>query len=171
MSSAKGEVFIAGSCRTAIGRFLGTLSGTPATKLGAHVVRATLERAQVAPDQVEEVILGQVVQAGAGQAPARQAAIGGGVPATAGAMTINKVCGSGLKAVALAAQAIRAGDADCIVAGGMESMSQVPYLLKGGRAGLRLGHGKLEDAVVLDGLWDSFNDYHMGSAAEHMARE
>ena len=171
MSSAQGEVFIAGSCRTAIGRFLGTLSGTPATQLGAHVVRATLERARVAPDQVEEVILGQVVQAGAGQAPARQAAIGGGVPATAGAMTINKVCGSGLKAVALAAQAIRAGDADCIVAGGMESMSQVPYLLKAGRAGMRLGHGKLEDAVVLDGLWDSFNDYHMGSAAEHIARE
>ncbi|MGD8396041.1 MAG: acetyl-CoA C-acetyltransferase [Candidatus Eiseniibacteriota bacterium] len=171
MADRNGEVLIAGSCRTAIGKFLGALATIPATRLGAHVIRESLARAGVAADQVDEVIMGQVVQAGAGQAPARQAAIHAGIPASVGAMTINKVCGSGLKAIMLAAQAIRAGDADVIVAGGMESMSQAPYLLRKARTGMRLGHGTVDDAVVLDGLWDSFNDYHMGSAAEHIARQ
>jgi acetyl-CoA C-acetyltransferase len=171
MSAAQGEIFIAGTCRTAIGRFLGSLSSLPATRLGAEAIKATIARTGVPPEQIDEVIMGQVVQAGAGQAPARQAAIHGGVPASVGVMTINKVCGSGLKAVMLAAQAIKAGDAELIVAGGMESMSQAPHLVKGMRTGTKLGPGKIEDAVVLDGLWDSFNDYHMGSAAEHIVRK
>ena len=170
--SRNGEVVIAGACRTPIGKFLGGLSSFKAPALGALAIREALTRARVAPDQVDEVIMGQVVQAGSGQAPARQAAIHGGIPVTVGAMTVNKVCGSGLKAVMLAAQAIKAGDASVIVAGGMESMSQAPFLLGAdARTGLRLGGAQLADAVVKDGLWDSFNDFHMGSAAELIARK
>ncbi len=170
--SRNGEVVIAGACRTPIGRFLGGLASFKAPQLGAIAIREALRRAGVAPDQVDEVIMGQVVQAGSGQAPARQAAIHAGIPPAVGAMTVNKVCGSGLKAVMLAAQAIRAGDAELIVAGGMESMSQAPFLLQAdARTGLRLGGTQLADAVVLDGLWDSFNNFHMGSAAELIARK
>jgi len=165
------EVFIAGSCRTPIGRFLGGLGSFKATDLGAMAIREALARARVPADQVDEVIMGQVVQAGAGQAPARQAMIRAGVPPAVAAMTINKVCGSGLKAAMLAAQAIRAGDAGVFVAGGMESMSQAPFLLSEARTGLRLGGTQMADSVVLDGLWDSFNNFHMGSAAELIARK
>ncbi len=165
------EVFIAGSCRTPIGRFLGGLASFKATDLGAMAIREALARARVPADQVDEVIMGHVVQAGAGQAPARQAMIRAGVPPTVGAMTINKVCGSGLKAAMLAAQAIRAGDAQVFVAGGMESMSQAPFLLSEARTGIRLGGTQMADSVVQDGLWDSFNNFHMGSAAELIARK
>jgi acetyl-CoA C-acetyltransferase len=165
------EAVIVGAARTAIGKFNGTLSSTPATKLGAAAIRAAVERASVAPDRVEDVIMGNVLSAGVGQAPARQAAIHGGIPASVGAMTINKVCGSGLKAVSLAAQAIRAGDASCVVAGGMENMSMAPYLAPGARTGYRLGDGKLVDSMVHDGLWDSFNDFHMGSTGELVAEK
>jgi acetyl-CoA C-acetyltransferase len=169
--SRNGAVVIAGACRTPIGKFLGGLSTFKAPALGAMAIRETLARARVPADQVDEVIMGQVVQAGSGQAPARQAAIHGGIPPAVGAMTVNKVCGSGLKAVMLAAQAIKAGDASVIVAGGMESMSQAPFLLSDARTGLRLGGAPMADAVVKDGLWDSFNDFHMGSAAELIARK
>jgi acetyl-CoA C-acetyltransferase len=169
--SRNGEVVIAGACRTPIGKFLGGLSSFKAPALGALAIREALTRSRVPADQVDEVIMGQVVQAGSGQAPARQAAIHGGIPVTVGAMTVNKVCGSGLKAVMLAAQAIKAGDASVIVAGGMESMSQAPFLLGDARTGIRLGGAQLADAVVKDGLWDSFNDFHMGSAAELIARK
>jgi len=166
-----GEVLIAGACRTSIGKFLGGLSSFKAPQLGALVIRETLRRAGVAADQIDEVIMGQVVQGGSGQAPARQAAIHGGIPATVGAMTVNKVCGSGLKAAMLAAQAIRAGDASVIVAGGMESMSQAPFLLPDARTGMRLGGTQMQDSVIVDGLWDSFNNFHMGNAAELIARK
>jgi acetyl-CoA C-acetyltransferase len=169
--SRNGEVVIAGACRTPIGKFLGGLASFKAPALGALAIREALTRARVPADQVDEVIMGQVVQAGSGQAPARQAAIHGGIPVTVGAMTVNKVCGSGLKAVMLAAQAIKAGDASVVVAGGMESMSQAPFLLHDARTGIRLGGAQLADAVVKDGLWDSFNDFHMGSAAELIARK
>ncbi|MHB8079450.1 MAG: acetyl-CoA C-acetyltransferase [Candidatus Krumholzibacteriia bacterium] len=152
--------------RTPIGRFQGGLAELPAPRLGAVAVRAVLARGGLDPELVDEVILGNVVQAGIGQNPARQAAIHGGVPPSVSAVTINKVCGSGLKAVALAAQAIRAGDASCIVAGGMENMSRIPYALFGARDGLRLGHGQVTDLLVHDGLWDVYNDYHMGMTAE-----
>jgi acetyl-CoA C-acetyltransferase len=171
MSSRNGEIFIAGACRTPIGKFLGGLSGFKAPQLGALAIQETLTRTQLPPDQVDEVIMGQVVQAGSGQAPARQAAIHGGIPPTVGAMTVNKVCGSGLKAAMLAAQAIKAGDAGVVIAGGMECMSQAPFLLPEARTGLRLGGVQMADAAVLDGLWDSFNDFHMGSAAELIARK
>ncbi len=166
-----GEVLIAGSCRTPIGKFLGALGGFKATELGAMAIRESLSRAGVPADQVDEVIMGHVVQAGAGQAPARQAAIHAGIPPAVGAVTVNKVCGSGLKAAMLAAQAIRAGDAEVFVAGGMESMSQAPFLLPEARTGLRLGGTTMTDSVVHDGLWDSFNNFHMGSAAELIARK
>jgi acetyl-CoA C-acetyltransferase len=169
--SSNGEVLIAGACRTPIGKFLGGLSSFKAPELGTIVIREALRRAGVPADQVDEVIMGQVVQAGSGQAPARQAAIHAGIPPAVGAMTVNKVCGSGLKAAMLAAQAIRAGDASLIVAGGMESMSQAPFLLPDARTGLRLGGTQMQDSVVLDGLWDSFNNFHMGSAAELIARK
>ncbi len=157
---------IVGALRTPIGRFLGALADIPAPRLAAHVIRTLLERTGVAPDDVDEVIVGNVLQAGLGQNPARQAAIHGGIPTRVGAVTINKVCGSGLKAVMLAAQAIRAGDAEVIVAGGMENMSRAPYLLPQARRGQRLGHGRLVDAMVNDGLWDCYNDFHMGNTAE-----
>jgi len=165
------DVVIVSACRTPIGKFQGGLAGMRATELGALAVREALTRAKLAPDQVEEVILGNVLPAGLGQNPARQAARGAGVPDGASALTINKVCGSGLKAVALAAQAIRAGDADCVVAGGMESMTNAPYLLPQARAGLRLGHGQLIDSMVHDGLWDIYEDFHMGMTAELVAEK
>ncbi|HEU4723826.1 MAG TPA: acetyl-CoA C-acetyltransferase [Candidatus Eisenbacteria bacterium] len=165
------DAFIVSACRTAIGEFQGTLAGMSAPQLGAIVIREAVSRAGIEPGQVEEVLMGNVVQAGVGQAPARQAMIHAGIPNTVAAMTVNKVCGSGLKAVMLAAQAIRAGDADIIVAGGMESMSNVPYYLPKARTGYRLGHGELVDGMIHDGLWDSFNNFHMGSAAELIAKK
>lgn len=155
--------------RTPIGRFLGGLSPLQATDLGATAIRAAVERAGIDPGAVDEVIMGHVVQGGAGQAPARQAAIGGGIPATVPAVTINKVCGSGLKAVMLAAQAIRAGDLQVAVAGGMESMSNVPHFLRGIRSGVKFGDQTLVDGLVHDGLWCSFGNCHMGGHAEHTA--
>src|SRR5437667_987682 len=165
------DAYIVSATRTAIGEFLGGLSSMPAPEVGAVVIREAVSRAGIKPEDVEEVLMGNVVQAGVGQAPARQAAIKAGVPDTVPAMTVNKVCGSGLKAVMLAAQAIRAGDADVIVAGGMESMSNAPYFLPKARSGYRLGNGELVDGVIHDGLWDSFNNFHMGSAAELIARK
>jgi len=165
------DAYLVSACRTAIGEFLGGLSTVTAPDLGAVAIREAVSRAGIAPDQVEEVLMGNVIQAGVGQAPARQAALRGGIPDTVGAMTVNKVCGSGLKAVMLASAAIRAGDADIIVAGGMESMSNAPYYLPRARTGYRLGNGELVDGVVHDGLWCSFKNFHMGSAAELIARK
>ncbi len=165
------DAYIVSACRTAIGEFLGGLSSIPAPELGSVVIREAVSRAGIKPEDVEEVLMGNVVQAGVGQAPARQAAIKAGIPNTVGATTVNKVCGSGLKAVMLAAQAIRAGDMDVIVAGGMESMSNAPYYLPKARTGYRLGNGELVDGVIHDGLWDSFNNFHMGAAAELIARK
>jgi acetyl-CoA C-acetyltransferase len=157
--------------RTPTGKFQGTLASFEAPKLGAHVIKALLAKSKLDPERVDEVIMGNVLQAGLGQNPARQALIYGGVPAKVGAMTINKVCGSGLKSIALAAQAIRVGDASCIVAGGFESMTNAPYLLMGARNGLRLGHAQATDSMINDGLWDKYNDYHMGMTAELVASE
>lgn len=157
--------------RTPTGKFQGTLAPFEAPKLGAHVVKALLAKSKLDPERIDEVIMGNVLQAGLGQNPARQAALFGGVPAKVGAMTINKVCGSGLKSIALAAQAIRLGDASCIIAGGFESMTNAPYLLMGARNGLRLGHAQATDAMINDGLWDKYNDYHMGMTAELVASE
>lgn len=165
------DAYIVSACRTAIGEFMGGLSSLTAPELGAIAIRETVKRAGIDPAQIDEVMMGNVVQAGVGQAPARQAAIHGGIPDTVPVVTVNMVCGSGLKAVMLAAQAIRAGDAEVIVAGGMESMSNAPYFLPKARAGYRLGHGEVVDGVVHDGLWDSFNNFHMGSAAELIARK
>ncbi|MBT3784421.1 acetyl-CoA C-acetyltransferase [bacterium] len=165
------EVVIASACRTAIGKFQGTISSIPAPKLGAAVLKGALDRAGLKPDQVDEVLMGVVLQAGMGQNPARQALIQAGIPDSQGATTINKVCGSGLKAVMMAAQAIRSEDADVIVAGGMENMSLSPYFLRKGRTGLRLGHGQIEDSMVADGLWDVYNDFHMGNTAELVSKE
>jgi acetyl-CoA C-acetyltransferase len=160
---------ILSAVRTPIGKFLGTLADVPATRLGAIAVAEAIRQAGLTPDQVDEVILGNVVGAGLGQNPARQAAMHGGVPEHVPAMTINKVCGSGLKAVVLAAQAVRCGDAHVVVAGGMESMSNTPFLLLGARSGLRMGHRQLHDAMIHDGLWDAYNDYHMGLTGEVVA--
>jgi acetyl-CoA C-acetyltransferase len=170
MSSPKLDdaVIIAG-VRTAIGKFQGGLNDVPAPQLGAAVVREAVKRAGLEPAQIDECIMGNVVSAGLGQNPARQAALLGGLPPSVGAMTINKVCGSGLKAVALAAQAIQTGNAEIVVAGGMESMSNAPYLLPQARKGYRLGNAQIVDSVVNDGLWDSFNNYHMGQTAENVA--
>jgi acetyl-CoA C-acetyltransferase len=165
------DVVIASACRTPIGKFQGSLSGFRAPDLGALAIAEALRRAGVAASAVQEVIMGNVLQAGLGQNPARQAAIKAGVPNTVGSFTVNKVCGSGLKSVMLAAQAIRAGDADVIVAGGMESMTNAPYLLPEARAGVRLGHGKLIDSMVWDGLWDIYNDFHMGMTGEKVAEK
>ncbi len=169
--SHSNQAYIVSACRSAIGTFQGGLASFTATQLGALAIKEAIRRAKVDPNKIDEVIMGQVVQAGVGQAPARQAALGGGVPAAAATMTINKVCGSGLKAVMLAAQSIRAGDQDCIVAGGMESMSGTPYVLHGAKAGLRFGDKKLQDSMVLDGLWCAFKNWHMGSAAELTSRK
>jgi len=165
------EAVIVSAARTAIGKFGGALSTTPAVELGGVAIRGAVERAGIDPAIIDEVILGNVIQAGEGQAPARQAALHGGIPATVGALTINKVCGSGLKAVMLAAQAIKADDGEVFVAGGMENMNMAPYLLAQGRTGYRLGHGELLDAVVLDGLWCAVECHHMGNSAEWIARE
>jgi acetyl-CoA C-acetyltransferase len=162
---------IVSACRTPVGKLLGGLSSFPAGKLGALVVKEAVRRAGIEPDRVEECILGNVLQAGVGQNPARQAAHWGGIPDEAGSFTVNKVCGSGLKAVMLAAQAVKAGDAEVVVAGGMESMTNAPYLVPDARQGLRLGHGKFLDAMVHDGLWEVYNDYHMGAAAELIAEK
>jgi acetyl-CoA C-acetyltransferase len=164
-----GEVYVVSAARTPIGRFLGSLADVPATVLGSVAMRAALERAQVSPEEVDEAYVGQVLQAGAGQAPARLAALGAGLPASVPATTVNRVCGSGLKAVMLAAASIRAGDADVLVAGGMESMSGAPYLLPRGRRGYRLGHGEVLDSAVLDGLWCATDACHMGTHAERVA--
>ena len=160
------EVYIAGAVRTPLGKFLGGLSSIPAPRLGAMVIAESLRRSGVSADQVEEVIMGNVVTAGLGQNPARQASIYGGVTETAGALTVNKVCGSGLKAVSLGAQAIMLGDADIVVAGGMENMSAAPYILRQARTGYRLNDGAIVDTMVFDGLWDIYNNFHMGNTAE-----
>lgn len=165
------QVVIVSATRTAIGSFNGSLKDVPATKLGATVIQAALEQANVAPHLVEEVIMGNVLQAGLGQNPARQASLFAGLPETVPAMTINKVCGSGLKAIHLAFQAIKSGEADIIVAGGMENMSQAPYLLGGARTGLRMGDQPLVDTIIKDGLECAFNDYHMGITAENLAEQ
>jgi acetyl-CoA C-acetyltransferase len=162
-------VILKGSARTPIGRFLGGLSRRSAPDLGAVAIQAAVERSGIDPSEVDEVVMGNVVSAGAGQAPARQAAIHGGIPATVPALTINKVCGSGLKAVMLAAQSIRAGDQQLVVAGGMESMSNVPYYLRGMRTGVKFGDRTVEDGLILDGLWCSFGGCHMGGHAEYTA--
>ena len=167
----KHEVVIASATRTPIGSLGGELSPVNAPTLGSIVIKHALELAGVAPNRVDEVIMGNVLSAGLGQAPARQAAIFAGLPKSVECLTINKMCGSGLKAVMLAAQAIALADANIIVAGGMESMSNAPYLLEKARFGYRLGDGKIVDSMVRDGLWDVYNDFHMGSAAELCARE
>lgn len=172
MSSNTGnQAFIVAASRTAIGNFQGSLGPKKAVELGAVVLKETASRAGIDTARVDEVIMGNVVQAGNGQAPARQAAIHAGLPETIPAMTINKVCGSGLKAVMLAAQSIRAGDNSCVLAGGMESMSNTPYVVHGAKEGLRFGHKKFEDSMILDGLWDSFQNWHMGNAAEYTAEK
>jgi acetyl-CoA C-acetyltransferase len=163
------DAFILSAVRTPIGKFLGELSDVPAPRLGAVAIQEALKRANVRPDQVDEVVMGNVVQAGVGQAPARQAALAAGLPDTIAAYTVNKVCGSGLKAVMLAAQAIRAGDADVVVAGGMESMSNAPFLLPGVRKGYKYGDQKAVDALILDGLWCPFENCAMGDSAEYIA--
>jgi len=165
------DIVIAGAVRTAIGKFGGTLAKTSAPELGATVIRALLERAKLKPEQISEVILGQVLTAGSGQNPARQALIKSGLPAAVPAMTINKVCGSGLKAVMLAAQAVRCGDADIVIAGGQENMSASPHVLLGSRDGFRMGDAKLVDSMIVDGLWDVYNQYHMGITAENVAKQ
>lgn len=163
------DVVIVAATRTPIGSFHGTLAPLSAVELGAVVIRSLLETTAVAPEQIDEVILGQVLTVGSGQNPARQTALRAGLPVTVPALTINLVCGSGLKAVQQAVQAIRCGDADIVIAGGQESMSNAPYFLDGARSGLHLGHASLKDSVVHDGLWDAFNDYHMGITAENLA--
>ena len=165
------DVVIVAATRTAVGSFQGSLANVPAVELGAQVIRALLEQTGVDPAQVDEVILGQVLTAGAGQNPARQAAVKAGLPHEVPALTLNKVCGSGLKAVQLAVQAIRCGDAEIVVAGGMENMSLAPYVLPKVRTGLRLGHAELVDTMLSDGLWDAFNDYHMGQTAENLVQQ
>jgi acetyl-CoA C-acetyltransferase len=163
------EAVIISAARTATGKFLGSLKGFTAPQLGALVVRESVRRAGVAPEDVDEVIMGCVVQAGLGQNPARQAALHGGIPFGVSAVTINKVCGSGLKSVMMAAQGIQLGDSEIVVAGGMESMSNAPYLLKQAREGLRMGDGKLVDSMIHDGLWCAFENYHMGNTGEVVA--
>jgi acetyl-CoA C-acetyltransferase len=169
MSDASRTAVIVGAARTPIGKFLGGLAPLSAPELGAIAIRAALERAGAEGADIDDVILGNVVSAGLGQAPARQAALGGGVPDTVGAMAVSRVCGSGLMAVALAAQAIRAGDARLLVAGGMESMSNAPYYLRGYRTGVKFGNQEVQDGLLLDGLWCAFNHCHMGGHAEYTA--
>ena len=164
-------VVLVSACRTGIGTLQGGLSALTAPELGSLAVAEAVRRAGIEPDQVEECLMGNVLQAGLGQNPARQAARGAGLPDAIGSTTINKVCGSGLKSVMLAAQAIRAGDHHCVVAGGMESMTRTPYLVPQARDGIRLGHGELIDSMVGDGLWDVYNDFHMGITAEMVAEE
>ena len=165
------DIVIVAATRTAIGKFGGALAKIAAPELGATVIRELLSRTKLQPDQISEVILGQVLAAGSGQNPARQALIKAGLPAAIPAMTINKVCGSGLKAVMLAAQAIRCDDADIVIAGGQENMSAAPHVLPGSRDGFRMGDAKLVDTMIVDGLWDVFNQYHMGTTAENVAKQ
>jgi acetyl-CoA C-acetyltransferase len=165
------DIVIVAAARTAVGKFGGTLAKTPAPELGATVIRALLERAKLQGDQVSEVILGQVLQAGSGQNPARQSVIKSGLSQATPAMTINKVCGSGLKAVMLAAQGIRDGDSEIVIAGGQESMSMAPHVLPNSRDGQRMGDWKLVDTMIVDGLWDVYNQYHMGITAENVAKK
>ncbi len=165
------DVVIISGCRTPVGKFQGSLSDLSAPQLGAVVVREAVKRAGLNSDQVDECIMGNVLPAGLGQNPARQAAIFGGLSPATGAMTINKVCGSGLKAVALAAQAVQTGNSSIVVAGGMESMTNAPYLLPQARNGYRLGNGQVIDSMVHDGLWDIYNDYHMGITGENVAEK
>jgi acetyl-CoA C-acetyltransferase len=165
------DVVIISGCRTPVGKFQGSLSDLSAPQLGAIVVREAVKRANIEPSQVDECIMGNVISAGLGQNPARQAAILGGLPPEVGAMTINKVCGSGLKAVALAAQAVQTGNSTIVVAGGMESMTNAPYLLPQARKGYRLGNASIVDSMVHDGLWDVYNDYHMGITGENVAEK
>ncbi|MGC2518069.1 MAG: acetyl-CoA C-acetyltransferase [Burkholderiales bacterium] len=163
------DVVIVAAGRTAIGKFGGAISKIPAAELGAHVIRTLLAKTGIRPEQVSEVIMGQVLTAGIGQNGARQASIKAGIPDTVPAMTINKVCGSGLKATHLAAQAIKAGDAEIVVAGGQENMSLAPHVMPGSRDGFRMGDAKLVDSMIVDGLWDAYNQYHMGVTAENVA--
>lgn len=163
------EAVIISAVRTPVGKFLGTLKDFKATELGGLVVKESVKRAGLDPSDVDEVIMGCVIQAGLGQNPARQAALNGGLPATVSAVTVNKVCGSGLKSVMMAAQGVQLGDTDIVVAGGMESMSNAPYLVPKARQGYRLGHGELLDSMIQDGLWCAFNDYHMGCTGEVVA--
>ena len=165
------EVVIVAATRTAVGSFQGSLATIPAPQLGAIVIRSLLQQTGVAAEQIDEVILGQVLTAGSGQNPARQTAIHAGLPFSTSAFTLNKVCGSGLKALHLAAQAIRCGDAQVIIAGGQENMSLSPYVMPGARTGLRMGHSKVVDSMIEDGLWDAFNDIHMGITAENLAEQ
>lgn len=165
------EIVIVSAVRTPVGKFQGAFSDLSATQLGAIAVREAVKRAQIDAALVEECIMGNVVSAGLGQNPARQAALNGGLPPEVSALTINKVCGSGLKAVALAAQSIQTGNAEVVVAGGMESMTNAPYLLPQGRAGFRMGNATVVDSMVHDGLWDAFNDYHMGITGENVAEK
>src|SRR6202165_2212343 len=165
------DVVIVSAARTAVGKFGGSLAKIAAPDLGAAVIRAVLERANLKPEQISEVLLGQVLTAGSGQNPARQALIKAGLPSAVPGMTINKVCGSGLKAVMLAANAIIAGDADIVIAGGQENMSAAPHVLPGSRDGFRMGDAKLIDSMIVDGLWDAFNNYHMGTTAENVAKK
>ncbi|MGE0615651.1 MAG: acetyl-CoA C-acyltransferase [Bacteriovoracia bacterium] len=165
------KVVIVGMARTPFGSFQGAFSGLPAPRLGAEAIRVALARAQVKPDQVSEVIMGNVLTAGEGQAPARQAAIHAGLPVSVPCLTINKVCGSGMKAIMLGMQSIQTGDSEIVVAGGMENMTMAPYLLPGARAGLRMGNQPFLDSMVHDGLWDPYNNQHMGNCGELCARE
>ena len=165
------DVVIVAATRTAVGSFQGALANIPAVELGAAVIRRLIQQSGIDAAEVDEVILGQVLTAGAGQNPARQAAMNAGLPNAVPAMTLNKVCGSGLKALHLAAQAIRCGDAEVVIAGGMENMSLAPYVMPAARTGLRMGHGKLVDSMIQDGLWDAFNDYHMGITAENLVEK
>ena len=169
--SAMNEAVITGAARTAIGSLNGALADIPAPRLGAIAIAEAISRGGIGKEDVDQVIMGNVLPAGSGQAPARQAGIYAGVPVSAGAMTINKMCGSGLKSVMLAAQAVATGEFEVIVAGGMESMSQAPYLLKKARTGYRLGNDTIYDHMIVDGLWDVYNDIHMGNCAELLARE
>jgi len=165
------DIVVLSAVRTPVGAFQGALSGFPAHALGARAIAAAVERAGLSPQDVEQVNMGCVLPAGQGQAPARQAALGAGCPVSTGALTLNKVCGSGMRALMIAANDLRCGDFKVVAAGGMESMSQAPYLAQGVRDGLRLGHGKLVDSMIHDGLWDPYNDLHMGSCAELCAGE
>ncbi|MCB0343574.1 MAG: thiolase family protein [Bdellovibrionales bacterium] len=169
--SAREPIYLCSPLRTPIGSFGGTLAGVPGPELGAHVIRAVLEQSGADPATIDEVIMGCILTAGQGQAPARQAVIKAGLPSTTQALTINKVCSSGLKAVMLAADSVALGHSDAIIAGGFENMSQSPYLLPALRNGARLGHSSALDSMIVDGLWDPYNDYHMGNAAELCARE
>jgi acetyl-CoA C-acetyltransferase len=165
------EVVITAALRSAVGKFNGSIAKVPASALGAHIIKALLARSGVLPNQISEVIMGQALTAGVGQNPARQALIHAGLPDTVPGMTIGKVCGSGLKATHLAAQAIKCGDADIVIAGGQENMSASPHILQGSRDGFRMGDAKLLDSMINDGLWDAYNNYHMGTTAENIAKQ